>query len=102
MDWLGVQGKTVIVTGGSSGIGAAIVEELCDLKINVVNADLREGTFTHENLFFSQTDVTSPESVEQTVATTVKKFQTIDAVVNNAGINIPALLVDEKMSEEGK
>ena len=56
------------------GFGAAIVEELCDLKINVVNADLREGTFTHENLVFSQTDVTSPESVEQTVATTVKKI----------------------------
>lgn len=50
MDWLDVKGKTVIVTGGSSGIGAAIVEELCELGINVVNADLREGSFTHENL----------------------------------------------------
>lgn len=102
MDWLEVKGKTVIVTGGSSGIGAAIVEELCELGINVVNADLREGSFTHENLLFSQTDVTSPESVEQTVATAVEKFQTIDAVVNNAGINIPALLVDEELTEGGK
>ena len=102
MDWLNVQGKTVVVTGGSSGIGAAIVKELCELGINVVNADLREGAFTHEKLVFSQTDVTSPESVEKTIATTVDKFQTIDAVVNNAGINIPALLVDEEMTEDGK
>lgn len=102
IDWLNVQGKTVVVTGGSSGIGAAIVKELCELGINVVNADLREGAFTHEKLVFSQTDVTSPESVEKTIATTVDKFQTIDAVVNNAGINIPALVVDEEMTEDEK
>lgn len=72
MDWLDIKGKTVIVTGGSSGIGAAIVEELCQLEVNVVNADLREGTFIHKNLLFSQTDVTSPESVQRTVEVTVK------------------------------
>ncbi|EPI16044.1 oxidoreductase, short chain dehydrogenase/reductase family protein [Enterococcus faecium SD1C-2] len=102
MDWLDIKGKTVIVTGGSSGIGAAIVEELCQLEVNVVNADLREGTFIHKNLLFSQTDVTSPESVQRTVEVTVKKFQRIDAVINNAGINIPALLVDKEVTEDGK
>lgn len=96
MDWLEIKGKTVIVTGGSSGIGAAIVKELCILGVQVVNADVREGTFMHENLLFSQTDVTSVSSVEKTVSATLEKFHTIDAVVNNAGVNIPARLVDEK------
>jgi sorbitol-6-phosphate 2-dehydrogenase len=68
----------------------------------VVNADLSEGAFKHENLVFVQTDVTSRESVEAVVATALNHFGKIDGVVNNAGINIPALLVDEKQIENGK
>lgn len=102
MDWLGIKGKTIIVTGGSSGIGAAIVKTLCELGVQVVNADLREGSYQHENLLFSTTNVTDPESVQQTVEKAVETFGKIDGLVNNAGINIPALLVDEKQTEEGK
>lgn len=94
MDWLGIKGNVTIVTGGSSGIGVAIVKELCELGVYVVNADIQEGTFTHEQLLFMKTDVTSRESVEHTVAKTMQEFGRIDAVINNAGINIPALLVD--------
>ncbi|MBM7688180.1 sorbitol-6-phosphate 2-dehydrogenase [Enterococcus ureilyticus] len=94
MSWLEVEKKTVIVTGGSSGIGAAIVKELCHLGVKVVNTDLQEGTFEHENLSFIQTDVTSRVSVEQAVKSTIDMFGKIDALVNNAGINIPALLAD--------
>lgn len=102
MDWLNVKGKTVIITGGSSGIGAAIVHELCTLGMNVVNADLQQGSYQAPTLFFSQTDVTDAESVKQTVEKTIEKFGSIDGLVNNAGINIPALLVDEKLANEGK
>ena len=41
-DWLSLLGKTIIVTGGSSGIGEAIVKELLQNGANVVNGDLRE------------------------------------------------------------
>ena len=34
-EWLNLKGKTAIVTGGSSGIGASIIEELCGLGVNV-------------------------------------------------------------------
>lgn len=102
MDWLKLKGKTVIVTGGSSGIGDAIVKELCDLGMNVVNADLQKGEFDHKNLLFSQTDVTSVDSINETVQTALSHFGRIDGVVNNAGINIPALLVDEKHTNGGK
>lgn len=96
MDWLNIKGRVVMVTGGSSGIGETIVKELCDLGMRVINADIQEGKFEHENLVFIKTDVSSRKSVEQTVERTIELCNTIHAVVNNAGINIPALLVDEK------
>lgn len=102
MDWLNLKNKTVIITGGSSGIGAAIVRELCELDVNVVNADINAGSFQHERLIFSQTDVTSADSVQKTVDLAIEKFEKIDALVNNAGVNIPALLVDEELTEAGK
>lgn len=102
MNWLEVNGKTAIVTGGSSGIGGAIVKELCELGMNVVNADIQDGAYTHDNLLFSQTDVTSADSINKTVALTVERFGKIDALVNNAGVNIPALLIDKELTENGK
>lgn len=102
MDWLNIEGKTVIVTGGSSGIGAAIVDQLCELGVNVINADIREGENKNDNLVFLKTDVSSRESVEQTISKTLERFGKIDGLVNNAGINIPALLVDEKQEKNGK
>ena len=95
-DWLEIEGKTVIVTGASSGIGKAIVDELLELGANVANFDIVDNGETHDNLFFQHVDVTSREQVEAAVTATVDRFGTIDAVVNNAGINIPRLLVDPK------
>lgn len=95
-DWLNIAGKTVVVTGASSGIGKAIVDELLELGVNVANFDIADNRESHENLFFQKVDVTSREQVEAAVSATVERFGTIDALVNNAGINIPRLLVDPK------
>ncbi|MGT2929990.1 SDR family oxidoreductase [Streptococcus dentasini] len=95
-DWLNIIGKTVIVTGASSGIGEAVVDELLELGVNVVNFDIADKNKKHDNFLFQKVDVTSREQVEAAVAATVEHFGTIDALVNNAGINIPRLLVDPK------
>ena len=95
-DWLNIAGKTVVVTGASSGIGKAIVDELLELGLKVANFDIADNGENHENLFFQKVDVTSREQVEAAVSATVERFGTIDALVNNAGINIPRLLVDPK------
>jgi len=102
MSWLEIEKKIIIVTGGSSGIGAAIVQELCDLGSYVINADINDGQFSHPNLTFSRTDVTSNESIKKTIDLVLDKYGKIDALVNNAGINIPALLVDDKYENDGK
>ncbi|MFQ7236141.1 MAG: SDR family NAD(P)-dependent oxidoreductase, partial [Enterococcus hulanensis] len=99
-EWLNLKEKTAIVTGGSSGIGGAIVKELCELGAKVTNADLNEGEFQHENLLFVKTDVSSRDSVENVVTQTLEKFERVDCLINNAGINMPALLVDPKGRHE--
>ncbi|HCX40490.1 SDR family oxidoreductase [Lactobacillus acetotolerans] len=98
-DWLNIEDRVYIVTGGSSGIGAAIVKELVDQGAKVVDADLNEPKEENENLLYIHTDVTNKENVQATVDETVKKFGHIDGVVNNAGINLPRLLVDDKKPE---
>ena len=42
-DWLNIAGKVYVVTGGSSGIGKAIVDELLESGANVANLDLNEN-----------------------------------------------------------
>jgi len=95
-DWLGISGKVVIVTGGSSGIGESIITELLEQGVKVVNADIHDNGKKHDNLLFVKTDVSSKKDAEKVVEEALKTFGTIDGLVNNAGINIPRLLVDKK------
>jgi sorbitol-6-phosphate 2-dehydrogenase len=95
-DWLNVSGKVYVVTGASSGIGWAIVEELLAENAKVVNFDIQTSDYQREGYLFIKTDVTNRDSVEKAVAKTIETFGTIDGLVNNAGINMPRLLVDEQ------
>lgn len=92
--WMDLAGKTVIVTGGNSGVGAHIVENLKANKANVVICDLRPTAVADDGITFIQCDVTKRESVEAMVAKTIELFGKVDALVNNAGVNRPRLLVD--------
>lgn len=85
----------MIVTGGSSGIGRSIVESLLAQEVYVANFDISASETQHEHLLFVKVDVTSRAEVEAGVAQVVEKFGTVDGLVNNAGINIPRLLVDK-------
>lgn len=97
-DWLDLNNKVVIVTGGSSGIGATIVDSLLGQGAKVVNADLKDNGKQVEKLLFVETDISSQSAVEQVVDETIKHFGTIDGLVNNAGINLPRLLVDGEVA----
>jgi len=97
--WLSLENKAVIVTGGASGIGRAVVEEfLADgAKVAVFDVNPEAPVYeaaTEDNYLYCVTDVTSAAAVNASVEAVVKKFGTVDVLVNNAGINIPALLVD--------
>ena len=99
-NWLNLEGKTVIVTGGASGIGYATVEEFIKDGANVTVCDINPTAPEFKGakegqILYVPTDVTSRESVKNMVAKTVETFGHLDVLVNNAGINIPRLLVDE-------
>lgn len=90
-----MQGKVVLVTGGSSGIGqdtaVAFARKGARVAVtDVVPKDCEEimqqlGALQPECAFV-QADVSKPEDMERAVAEVVKRFGRLDYAVNNAGI----------------
>jgi NAD(P)-dependent dehydrogenase (short-subunit alcohol dehydrogenase family) len=92
------QRKTVIVTGASQGIGAAVVNSFLDRGYNVV-ANSRRITQKNDlkgsgNLALVDGDISLDATAEKIVATALKRFGSIDALVNNAGIFISKPFTD--------
>lgn len=79
-------GLVAIVTGGASGIGAAIVERLRSGGAKVAIFDINQLESVDENSLSVAVNVSNDESVRNGVEATIEKFGQIDIVVNNAGI----------------
>lgn len=94
--WLDLENKVVIVTGGASGIGKHICKQLKEVGANVVISDLSVETGESDGVFNVKCDITKKASVDEMAKLVVEKYGKIDALVNNAGVNIPRLLVDFK------
>lgn len=80
----GYDGLSVIVTGGSSGIGAATARLLQERGARV--AVLDRNPSEDPDVLYIQADVTDSASVEAAVATVADTFGGVDIVINNAGI----------------
>lgn len=94
-NWLGLTDKVVIVTGGASGIGRHVVTTLvaAGAKAVIVDMNVTTGEML-DGAYCVQCNVTDSASVRAMADTVVQKYGRIDALVNNAGINMPRLLVD--------
>ena len=82
--------KTVIVTGGSQGIGAGVVKGFLDRNYNVV-ATSRSITKSKDlpcssKLALVEGDVGEVVTAATAAATAIDRFGSIDALVNNAGL----------------
>jgi NAD(P)-dependent dehydrogenase (short-subunit alcohol dehydrogenase family) len=109
---LGLKGRTVIVTGGSGGIGRGLVLEFAREGCNVVSASRDEATghrLAQEAraaglagaVLPVATDVTRRDSVDAMIAATHRRFGPVDVLVNNAGgVAHPAQF--EQLDEEGR
>lgn len=73
-----------LVTGGSSGIGAAICDRFSARGDRVFNADLRPPA-TSGSAHFIECDITSDAAVERAINTVMEEAGRLDILVNNAG-----------------
>ncbi len=98
------QGKVVLVTGGNSGIGRAIVHRFVDegARVALVGRSPSKGARVEreiadkggEGLFLS-VDLAKEAAVAELVDTVVQRFGQLDVVVNNAGVGARRSGVDD-------
>lgn len=80
--------KTVVITGGSKGIGLSITESFLTAGFNVYVGARHEGDLkklAHPKLKFKKTDVRIEHDVSELIAEAVNQSGRLDVVVNNAG-----------------
>lgn len=104
-----VEGKVALVTGGASGIGAAVAELLAQEGASVVVTDVDElkgpelvARLTkagHEAVFLHQ-DVTSEPRWIEVVAEVGKRYGRLDILVSNAGIGIAVPSITQMSLED--
>ncbi len=91
-------GLVAIVTGGASGIGAAIARRLADDGASVAVFDLDIAAAAPDH-FTARVDVSDDDTVRAGVAAVVERFGRIDIVVNNAGIGAQGTVADNTDDE---
>jgi NAD(P)-dependent dehydrogenase (short-subunit alcohol dehydrogenase family) len=84
------QRKTIIVTGASQGIGAAVANLFLDRGYNVVansrNISKKNELQRSDNIALVDGDIGLATTAKKIVETAVSRFGTVDGLVNNAGI----------------
>ena len=94
------EGKVAIVTGGATGIGLAIAEELVSLGAHVVLASRKRARLVPASLGLSEEydaqvegvecNIRKPEDVERLIDFTLERFGRLDYLVNNGGGQFPS------------
>lgn len=102
-------GKTAIVTGGTGALGSVCVEHLFDAGLSIAIPYNSEKSLTHvpkriaessSRLLTVNVDLTAEDQVESFFGQVVKRFGTIDYLVNTAGGYAGGSTIDEVSLEE--
>ncbi len=94
-----LENQIALVTGGSTGIGAAVARQLAESGAHVVitgrdEETLRESASQHPNIGYIVADVGQPSDSVRTVDEVKRRHGRLDILVNNAGIAPVAPLGD--------
>jgi len=99
-----VEGKTIVVTGGGSGMGRELVLHLLSKGARVVGLDINksaiEETFAlagghKERLSIEVLEITDKQSVEHCIGRVISQLGQVDGLINNAGIIQPFVKLNE-------
>ena len=99
MDRWTLKGKVALITGGTKGIGKAIVEELLAKEANVIfvardkqlideQLALFKSSFPDQKIEGFQADVNNKEEINKAIDFIKADFGKLDILVNNVGTNI--------------
>ncbi len=101
-----MKGKTIIITGGSSGIGKAcamrfarggaqvVIAGRTREKLQKAEADLQK---IHADVLTVVADVSNPADCIRLIEETIRHFGKLDVLVNNAGISMRGLFVNTEL-----
>lgn len=103
-----LQNRTVVVTGGGSGIGRACAIKCAEEGANIVVADINEEGAAEtvrilqaagRNAFPCKTDVSDPSSVAALVEKTIQQYGQVNALINSAAIQVNKTVEDTSFEE---
>lgn len=99
-----VQNKTIVVTGGGSGMGRELVLALLSKGSKVIAIDINQSGLEEtaklaaekcKMLFTYNIDITNKQDVEQMSASIISEHDFVDGLINNAGIIQPFVKVND-------
>lgn len=90
--------KSVIIVGGSSGIGRAAAKRFAEQDFTVFNMDIAKPCDEQQQIEFIPCDVAQPEQIKYAIEHITSKTKLIEAVIYSAGVHLSATV--ESTSEQ--
>src|SRR5579863_9309179 len=84
--------QITIISGGSSGIGAACVDKFLQNNCLVYNLDITKSDVSHENYRYIKTDVRNSEEIKQSINKIILESKKIDTLIVSAGKHLSATI----------
>src|SRR5437667_53814 len=91
-----IRGKTALITGGASGLGAASAQMIVAGGGRVVIADLKPGAELGDSALFACADVTDTGQIRAAISFAIERFGGLDILINCAGIGDAARVVGKE------